>query len=417
MGKRFANENFPPDIQAKADQMNLDEDKVPAWTAPPLPFDQNITGTAFATHVRPALIQAMEKHLYGKIPPRCQSLDFRLQSEGTAFDGLAIRREYLIVCRHNDLERAINLLLYLPADLKGPFPVFFGLNFKGNHTISNDPGVTFHPFVPYPDLGSIRLRDDRATEEQRGNSASRWQVERVLQRGFAVATACYWDIYPDHPHGFAASIIRLFYNQDEWEAPTRDTGAISAWAWGISRCLDCLETQPEIDPHKMIVHGHSRLGKTALWAGACDSRIALTVSNCSGTGGAKMCHRYFGEDFAWLEQWNPHWFRKSFYQYANHDREFPVDQHFLMAAVAPRLLYVASATDDEYADPRGEFASAVAASPAWQICGGTGLGTDVFPEPEHLIGNEIGYFLRTGEHNFTQSNWDALLEFVTRRLL
>ena len=212
--------------------------------------------------------------------------------------------------------------------------------------------------------------------------------------------------------GFESSIARLFYTSQEWFAPTRPTGAISAWAWGIMRALDALETQSEIDPRRMAVHGHSRLGKTALWAGANDPRIALTVSNCSGTCGAKLSHRNFGESFEWIQQWNPHWMRADFERYVGRDGEIPLDQHWLMAAIAPRLLYVASADRDVYADPRGEFLAAQAASAAWQIFNASGLGATEFPQPGNLIGNQVGYYLRAGEHEVMPENWEALLKFI-----
>ena len=418
MEKRFADENFPPEIQEQAERMNTDESKVPCVPLPELPVNGRTTGTEFQSRIRPGLIAAFEKYMYGPVPPRCEELLFKVTSEAPVFGGLGIRREADIICRHKGLERILHLLLYFPARAQGKVPVFFGLNFKGNHEIDADPGITFHPFERYAPAipGSLRQADGRAEEAARGKGTGRWVVEEVLKRGYATATMCYFDIYPDVPAGFEKSIMRFFYTPEQWNSPERDSGAISAWVWGIQRAIDFLETCPEIDPARIAVHGHSRLGKTALWAGAVDQRIALTVSNCSGTCGAKLCHRWFGESFEWIWLWNPHWVRPDFVKYVRHDLEFPVDQHMLMAAVAPRLLYVASASGDEYADPRGEFGAAAAAAPAWRISGGTGLGTDVFPECGKLIGNEIGYYLRKGQHDFTPENWKALMDFADARL-
>lgn len=418
MGKRFAEENFPPDIQERAERMNTDEAKVPPVELPPLPISDHTTGSEFQTRIRPRLVAAFEKYMYGPIPPRCQELIFKQTSEGSAYNGLGIRREFDIICRHNGMERVLHLLLFLPANVQGKVPVFFGLNFKGNHAMSTDPDVTFHPFRRYPpiDPGSLRQADGRCDESGRGETAGRFDVENVLKRGYATATICYYDIYPDVLAGFEASIMRMFYTPEVWNSPKRDTGAISAWAWGIQRALDCLETVPEIDKNKMMVHGHSRLGKTALWAGANDVRIAMTISNCSGTCGAKLCHRFFGESFEWIQYWNPHWARPEFAEYVQRDLEYPIDQHMLMAAIAPRLLYVASGSLDEYADPRGEFEAAVAASPAWRICGGSGTGRTQFPPCGQLVGNEIGYYLREGEHAFTPENWKVLMDFADARL-
>lgn len=415
--KRFAAENLPEEVQAKAERMNLDESAVGAFTIPPLPLDKQTTPEEFSSSIRPLLLSELSRYMYGPIPPPCEEIRFLVRSEGVAFEGLALRREIDIVCRHRGLERILHLLLYIPQKSTGKVPVFFGLNFRGNIATSSDPGVTFHPFERYPSLGTIRYADRRVDESKRGTLTTGWEFERVLKRGFAAATMCYYDLYPDRPDGFEKSIMRMFYTPEQWNSPERETGAISAWAWGIQRAIDCLCRQAELDPAKIIVHGHSRLGKTALWAGANDSRIALTVSNCSGTCGAKLAHRNFGENFEWINHWNPHWLRASFDQYTGKDQELPIDQHFLMAAIAPRLLYVASAENDLYADPKGEFLAAFHASPAWKIFGKKGLDSATFPAPGRWIGNQVGYFLRTGEHSFLPENWEALLDFTCARIM
>lgn len=418
MKRRFPDENFPPEIQEQADRMNTDESKVPPYELPPLPINDHTDGSEFQTHIRPGIIAAFEKYMYGVVPPRCEELIFKVTSEGMAFDGIALRREVDIICRHKGLERILHMLIYIPVGAEKKVPVFFGLNFKGNHGIANDPGITYIPFERYAPVNphSLRQADGRLDESGRGATRGRWDAENVVKRGYAVATICYFDIYPDLPAGFEKSVMRFFYTPEVWESPERDSGAISAWVWGIQRGLDYLETVPEIDRHRIAVHGHSRLGKTALWAGAVDQRIALTVSNCSGTCGAKLSHRYFGENFEWIRLWNSHWFRPTFDEYVQRDLEYPIDQHMLMAAIAPRLLYVASGSLDDYADPRGEFEAAVAATPAWRIIGGSGLGTTTFPPCGKLIGNEIGYYLREGVHDFTPENWKVLMDFADAKL-
>ncbi|MBO5923479.1 MAG: hypothetical protein J6Q81_03090 [Lentisphaeria bacterium] len=414
--KRFAHENLPADIQAKADAMNLDEANVPPYIVPELPITENMTPAEFEG-IREHLLDEFKRSMYGEIPPVCEKLEFVLRKEGEAFNGLAIRREIDIVCINNNIEHIIPMLLYIPVKHNGKVPVIFGLNFLGNIATTFDEEVTFKPFVRGEQSWTIRYNDTRADESQRGIKAYRWEFEKVLQHGFAAATICYHDIFYDKPWGFSGSAMRLFYTADEWDSPNRDTGAISAWAWGIMRALDCLSTQDEIDMDHVVVHGHSRLGKAALWAGANDKRIWLTVSNCSGTCGAKFTHRYFGEDFTWLNVWVKHWFCSEFQKYDGRDLEYPVDQHFLMSAIAPRLLYIASASNDVYADPEGEYLSGVLAGKAWNIYGLTGLENTVFPPCGKLTGNgSIGYYLREGEHDFMPENWDALLEFIERHL-
>jgi len=413
MSRQFAEENLPPEIQRIADRMNVDPDRIPPYRLPELPLPASFSAADFPDRIRPALVGTMERELYGPIPPRCEETIFRLRGEGTAFGGTALRREIDIVCRNRGKERILHLLLYLPAERRGKAPVFFGLNNRGNHACATDPGVTFHPFVRRPPGSNIRLIDPRASEEERGITANRWCFEKVIRAGFASATMSLDDIFPDFRDGFEESVMRLFYDRGAGAAPDRGFGAISAWAWGISRAVDCLEAQPEIDPGKIVVHGHSRMGKAALWAGANDTRIAVTVSNCSGTCGAKPARRYYGENFEWIRLWNPHWLPEKFRELAGHDGEILFDQHFLLAAIAPRRLYVSDGSEDVYADPPGTFEALKAASRAWEPFGGSGL--EGLPQPPcgKLTGGQVGYYLRKGGHDFTPENWDALLRFVS----
>ena len=417
MEKRFASENFPPEIQKLADQMNLSESAVPPYS---LPSVQSKTAAEFVRKERPQILHAFEEVLYGAIPPKTAQMDVDIVAEcPDAFDGLATRREIDIRVAQNGLSRTLHLLLYIPNDRKGKVPVFFGLNFKGNHACTADPEVRFNVSKIYPRLNdSPRFADTRVGIDQRGFADGRWCIETVLKRGYAAATMCYFDIYPDHPYGFEDSILRLFFDKKTFDSAERPCGAISAWAWGVSRAVDVLEMQTELNADKIMVHGLSRLGKTALWAGANDQRIALSVSFSSGTCGAKLSHRYCGEDFAWIDLWNPHWMVPKFREYIGHDAEIPVDQHQLLACIAPRLAYVASATLDDYADPRGEFLSTVKASEYYRLFGSSGVGVseEQLPSPGERLEGDIGYYLRTGEHNCTPENWAALLDYADKRV-
>ena len=414
--KRFAYENLPEDYQVLAEAMNLDNSAIPAYDLPQLPITEKTTVEEFENSIRPHLLDEFYRSMYGVIPPCCEKLEFKVVSEGSAYNGLAIRREIDIICSHKGDSQTLRMLLYIPAGRKGKVPCFFGLNFRGNMAVTPDEEVTCLPFTPAPKMWSLRYDDRRVNADERGILVGRWDIENVVKRGFATATICYSDIYLDRPDGFPGSIMRFFYTAEEWESDHRPSGAISAWAWGIMRALDCLSEQAEIDSSRFIVHGHSRLGKTALWTGANDPRVWLTVSNCSGTGGAKLSHRYYGEDFAWLDVWNKHWFCSEFRKYVNRELEYPVDQHFLMAAIAPRLLYIASGTLDYYADPEGEYLSGKHASAAWNVYGMEGLEKTEYPAAGNLIGENVGYYLRDGEHNFTPENWNALMTFVEKHL-
>ena len=381
--KRFPEAGLPPHIQEIADGMNLDPDAVPEYEISPVPAD---------AAARQQVMDHFTGSVYGEIPPKGK-IGFRIRSAGSAFNGLAVRREIDIICSNGNECRELHLLLYIPAHVKGQVPCFFGLNFVGNTDTTAEAEVTFHPFVRYQAEFAWHA-DRRVDENDRGAHAYRWEFEKVLRAGFATATMCCFDIYPDHPDGFEKSVMPLFYSAELWNSPQRPSGAVSAWAWGISRAIDCLLTQPEISPDKIIVHGLSRLGKTALWAGANDPRIAAAAAICSGTLGAKLTRRYFGESLDWLLFWRQYWFVPAINEFRRRDGEVPVDQHALMSCIAPRGLYVASAGDDDYADPEGERLGALHAAAAWQDK------------------SRVRYFIREGGHDFTPENWDDLLQYA-----
>jgi hypothetical protein len=304
------------------------------------------------------------------------------------------------------------VLLYLPVDRR-PAPVFLELNFKGNQAQYADPGVRVAGcwLRNSPEDGIV---DHRATEASRGVNSRRWPVEAMLGRGYGMATACYGDFFPDRADGRPDSVLPALGRPAVGPLDPDEPGAIAAWAWGLSRILDWLVTLPEVDPKRVIVLGHSRLGKAALWAGACDERFAMVISNNSGCGGAALSRRNYGETVAVITNRFPHWFCPEFAGYANREVELPTDQHALLAMVAPRPLYVASAVGDRWADPRGEFLAAVAAGVAWNLFGREGLGTDVYPAVGAAIGSSIGYHVRPGTHDLLEFDWHRFADFADR---
>ena len=413
--KLYQEVNLPPLVQEKADRMNRNEDCVPNYTILPLPFNEKSSIQERNSAINKTL-EIFAQNLYGEIPPRCKKIEIVETSSKYAFNNLACRKEIDIICSNNGITRTLHMLLYLPAKITKPVPCFVGLNFTGNVDTTSDNEVTFIPFTRCVSPWACLNDDNRSDGSTRGGQEERWSFEKVIKAGFASATICYFDIFPDNPNGFEDSILPLFYTKEEWNSPNRKSSAISAWAWGIMRAIDAVETLTEIDRQKIIVHGFSRLGKTALWAGANDKRAALTVSICSGTCGAKLSRRYFGESMEWLDNWRKYWFVPCFENYVQNDTNMPFDQHQLMSTIAPRLLYVASASLDVNADPIGEFLATKLASQVW---GQDGLTSDAqFPTINSGIGDgAVRYFLREGRHNFTSENWDDLLEFAKKHFL
>lgn len=360
---------------------------------------------------RPELLRLFETHVYGRTPaggPRPRSTV--RATDARALGGKATRTEVTLAFGEGAGERRLDLLLYLPNAAPRPVPVFLALNFQGNHAVSADPGIALSTrWVASSYAGVV---GHRATAASRGAEAHRWPMERILDRGYGIATAYYGDLFPDRADGAGESVLTLFPGErggDAW-------GAIGAWAWGLSRALDHLETVGAVDARRVAVLGHSRLGKAALWAGAQDPRFAMVLSNESGCGGAALSKRIVGETVEAITTRFPHWFAPNFSRYAGREAELPVDQHELIALVAPRPLYVASAEEDLWADPRGEFLGALHADPVYRLLGTEGLPAREMPPVNQPVHGTLGYHVRSGAHDVTEYDWRQYLAFADRHL-
>ena len=361
---------------------------------------------------RPELLELFRSEVYGITPfsGSCRPETLDLQD---ALSGKAVRKQVRLAFARGV---EIDLLLYLPGDVTGPVPVFLAANFLGNQSIHPDTGIelTRSWCRNDPDKG---FTDNRATEASRGVRAGRWPVERILDRGYGLATFHYSDVDPDFDDGFRNGVHALGHDIDGVDADRGSWGSISAWAWGLSRVLDHLiENEPAVDGERVMVMGHSRLGKTALWAGANDERFALAISNNSGCGGAALFRRRFGETITRINKTFPHWFCERFDRYDDREQDLPIDQHMLVALMAPRPVYIASATKDLWADPRGEFLSGFHANEVYELFGKRGTIVDEMPEPDRPVGDFIGYHLRTGRHDVTPDDWEHYLDFADRHV-
>lgn len=361
---------------------------------------------------RPEIMELFRKNMYGYSPERPGNISFRvLSSDEGALGGTATRRQVRVYFGSDTTVR-MDILMYLPANRPQPVPVFVGLNFYGNQTISHDPEIIItDQWVPAND--DFGVVDNRATEASRGVRVSRWPVERILERGYGVATIYCGDIDPDFDDGFRNGVHGLFDNKVRNES---SWGTLAAWAWGLQRAMDYLETDDDVDLSKVAVLGHSRLGKAALWAGAQDPRFAMVISNDSGEGGAALSRNEKGESIADITTTFPHWFCSKYKEYAGNVQALPIDQHMLLSLIAPRLLYVASASDDAWADPEGEFLSARLAGSVYKLYDRKGLGKKKMPRPDNPVHEgSIAYHLRTGKHDITPYDWEKFMDFADKQ--
>lgn len=404
---------------AQREGVNYDEAKVPKYKLPdPLLFSNGErvrTPEAWSNRRRPEILRLFQTNVYGRSPARPERLQFEMSSLDTkALGGSAVRKQVTVFFSGEKGGPGMNLLIYLPARTPRPVPVFLGLNFTGNHTVHPDPGIRFgEVWVRGADK---RMMKQRGTEDSRGRAAGRWQVEKILARGYGLATVYYGDIEPDFDGGIEYGVRPLFFRPGQTGPAEDEWGAIGAWAWGLSRALDYLEADKDIDSKRVAVMGHSRLGKTALWAAAQDARFAMAISNDSGEGGAALSRRAFGERITHLNTRFPHWFCRNYRKFNDREDDLPVDQHMLIALIAPRPVYVASAEEDLWADPRGEFLSAVHAGPVYELLGAQGLGTDQMPAVEQPIMRTLGYHIRMGKHDVAAYDWDQYLAFADKHL-
>jgi hypothetical protein len=397
--------------------VNYDESKVGSYTLPdPLVLEDGSRvrdTTTWYRQSRPELLRLFEENIYGKSPAQARDVNWNVfDVEKKALAGKAIRKQVTIYFSKEKQGPKEDLLIYLPADVRKPVPLILTLNFSGNHTVVDDPGVKL---ISVWDRSTKTKR--QATEESRGASKDfAAAVEKILGRGYGFATIYYGDIEPDSPLGISLGVRAVFLQPGQTEPAADEWGAVSAWGWGLSRALDYMETDHDINAKRVAIMGHSRLGKTVLWAGARDTRFAMVMASCSGEGGASLSRRNYGETVKHLNQNFPYWFCKNYQKYGDHVDQLPVDSHELISLIAPRPVYLSTADQDRWGDPKGEFLAAVAAGPVFKLLGKHGIEEEQMPPVNEAIMRDAGFHCHAGKHEVLPFDWDQYLRFADMHL-
>jgi len=402
-----------------SDEPVYDEAEVPSYTLPGLMVTEagdSVSGYEVWNNVRkPEILELFSKEMYGHFPDKEYTISFteKVLSE-YYLDSTATVKEITGKVRTSSGGEQFTILYVFPRNTMR-VPVFTGLNFSGNHTIDTLGAISIHNrWVRNSERAHIS--DNHASPESRGASASRWPLADIISEGYGVATAYYGEFDPDYDDGFENGFHPLFAQPGKG-TETYCPGAISIWAKGMSFLADYLSQDTVADPSRIIAIGHSRLGKTALWAGANDARFAAVISNNSGCGGAALSMRRFGEKVSRINTVFPHWFCDRFNRYNDREHKLPMDQHMLLALMAPRPVYVASATKDKWADPHGEFLALRAATPVYDLFGYPQEFPETQPAPDKPYHGITGYHIRSGMHDITTFDWMMYMRWCDQWLV
>jgi hypothetical protein len=400
--------NAPPDVAGIP--VNYDESKVGAYTLPdPLVLSDGKAVRDIKTWEvkrRPELVKLFETQQYGIAPGRPAGESFDVFDPGTpALNGKAIRKQVVIWLNKEKTGPHINLVEYLPAKAGKPSPVLLSINFGAIQNAVDDPGI--RPIQVWDPKTNTKI------DASQSRNFGRLNADILLDAGIGLATFYYGDIDPDYTEGFSNG-IRATNLKSEADRPGDAWGTIAAWAWGMSRVQDYFETDKAVDSKRVAIHGVSRLGKTAMWAGAHDQRFAAVIASCSGEGGAALSRRNYGETLAHMTAPSrfPYQFAANWAKYSGFPDTAPMDANLLVALVAPRPLLLQTGDTDFWSDPKGEFLAAVSAGPVWKLYGKQDLGTTTMPKAGEPILHDLSYEMHSGGHGMVPTDWNVYVDFL-----
>lgn len=372
--------------------LNFEESNVPSYSLPPLLTTKSgksvNTPEIWKSTRRDEILELYYDHVYGRVPSTPYTKSFKVVHEQkNAMDGAATLRQVDLTIASEAKSLTIRLNIFLPNREKKPVPIFLLIN--------NRPAENIDP--------------------TRKVKSEFWPAEEIIARGYAIAAFQNADVDPDNFDNFKNGIHGIL---DRGERQGDAWGTLSAWAWGASRCLDYLESDQDINSKKVALVGHSRGGKAALWAGAQDQRFAMVISNESGSGGAALARRRFGETIKVTHDLGVfYWFCTNYMKYRENENALPTDQHMLLSLIAPRPLYIACADEDLWGDPKGSYLSLFHALPVYRLLNGGSELPETLPPLDHpVIRGKVGFHIRSGRHNMLLQDWNWFMDFGDRVL-
>jgi hypothetical protein len=368
-------------------QFNYYEEKVPQYKLPPLMISstgkQISTSSDWTKVRRPEILELFRENVFGRVPDTKYTKSFKVvKTDRNAMNGDATLKQVEITITSGGKSLVIHLTLFVPNKVNKPVPAFLLIDNRGPNN----------------------------TDPTRKIKSPFWPAEEVIARGYAISVFSNADLDPDDFDDFKNGIHGLL---DRGQRQPDAWGALAAWAWGASRCMDYFEKDKDIDSRKVAVAGHSRGGKTALWTGAEDQRFSIIIGNESGAGGASLARRRFGETVARISSAFPHWFCTNYNKYAGNEDAMPFDMHMLLALTAPRALYIDAASDDLWGDPRGCYLSLLNALPAFQLFDRSSSVPELMPPlNRQVMSGHVGFHIRDGVHDMTVQDWNYFMDFA-----
>lgn len=377
--------------------VHYDEARLPYYDLPPLLVtskgDAVTTPEQWFKVRRPEILSLFANLIYGRVPAPASPIETRFEVvkvDPEFMDGKATRKDVKIRFKNEKGELSMHFLVFVPNGATKPVPAFLKHSF--NNTQSND----FDASTTRP-----------------GRLKNGWPLGEFFDRGYGFCAVYQQDLVRHNEVEFLKSIHKLFYPEKQSFPKANEWGVLSTCAWGAMRAMDYLETDDDIDHTRIAIMGHSKMGKAALWTAAQDQRIALAISAQSGCAGAALWRRKYGETLKKMVTRFPYWLCRNAWKFVEQEDDLPVDQHMLLACIAPRPVYVHSGVEDTWADGRGEYLSAFHASEVYRLLGKKGLSSEASPNVgEPIIQSDVGYHIREGGHSIEMYDWQRFLDFA-----